>query len=207
MINNLDSIKDLMVFESEDDFYHLQILKRKKENPDIGSNSYVVKTYYIRSFEYLDSKMDEIINLCNYHNARACINLNRRSFEKMAFHMLKKVTDQIMNKDYKSIHKAYESVCGAFANEKNKKWIVDVDYKDFEQFDDETREVKFNSLTTLIQKLIYETGKDDTIHFINTKNGFHLICSPFNMEKFRNENVIYPEVQIHKDNPTILYVP
>lgn len=47
MINNLELILPLLEFLSEDDFYHLQIIKRKKEHPELGSNSYVVKTYYI----------------------------------------------------------------------------------------------------------------------------------------------------------------
>ena len=47
MIDNFELIKSLLKFESPDDFYHLQILKRKKENPELGSNSRVVKTYYV----------------------------------------------------------------------------------------------------------------------------------------------------------------
>jgi hypothetical protein len=182
MIDNIVAIKDLLTFESEDDFYHLQILKRKKENPELGSNSYVVKTYYINSIEYLDSKIDEIIHLCNFHNARACINLNRRSYEKIAFHTLKKVTDQIMNKDFKSVRKAYESVCGSFSNEKDKKWIIDIDHKDFD-LSEVKRHVFYNNLISNIQSLIFQTGKDDTITTIPTKNGFHLITRPFNLEK------------------------
>lgn len=57
MINNILAIKSLLHFQSEDDFYHLQILKRKKEHPELGSNSYVVKTYYIRSVEYLEKEI------------------------------------------------------------------------------------------------------------------------------------------------------
>jgi hypothetical protein len=101
MVDNFKQIADFLTFDNEDDFYHLQILKRKKENPEIGSNSYVIRTYCIRSKEHLIEKMVEIINLCTQHNARAYINLNRRSFERAAFHTLKKVTDIIMNKDYK----------------------------------------------------------------------------------------------------------
>lgn len=37
MINNLNQIKELLNFESEDVFYHLQVLKRKKEHPELGS--------------------------------------------------------------------------------------------------------------------------------------------------------------------------
>lgn len=127
MVNNFEQIKKLLIFASEDDFYHLQILKRKKEHPDLGSNNYVVKTYYIGSLEYLDKKKEEIINLCEFHDARACINLNRRSFEKIAFHTMQKVANQLMNRDYRSIRKVYDSCCGANSNEPNKKWIIDVD--------------------------------------------------------------------------------
>jgi hypothetical protein len=90
----------------------------------------VVKTYYVTSVEYLEKKKDEIINLCQFHNARACINLNPRSFEKIAFHTMKKVSDILMNRDYKSVRKAYESVCGEFGNGKYKSWIVDIDTHD-----------------------------------------------------------------------------
>ena len=197
MIDNFDIIKGLLKFESPDDFYHLQIIKRKKENPELGSNSYVVKTYYIKSVEYLEKKRTEIINLCEFNNARACINLNRRSFERLAFHMLKKVTDQIMNKDFKSVRKAYESVCGAYSNEPNKKWIIDIDYKDISE---EERGVIFN----YIQLLIKETGKDETITIIPTRNGKHWITSPFNLAIFR-ENY-GGTIDVHKDNPTILYI-
>lgn len=203
MINNLELIKSHLQFDSEDDFYHLQIIKRKKEHPELGSNSYVVKTYYVRSVEYLDKKMPEIIALCEFHNARACINLNRRSFEKMAFHLLKKVADQIMNKDFKSARKAYESVCGAYSNEPDKKWIVDIDTKD-------------EKLIKEIQGFIYYLEPMEFIDLnigsivnkvkltLPTKNGYHLITSPFRLDEFNKK---YPGIEVHKNNPTILVIP
>jgi len=57
MIDNLDKIKPLLNFESEDDFYYLQILQRKKENPELGSNSRVIKNYYIKSVEELEKSI------------------------------------------------------------------------------------------------------------------------------------------------------
>jgi len=198
MINNLHIIKSLVTFESEDEFLHLQILKRKKENADLGSNSYVVKTYYIRSWDYLESKMPEIINLCEFNNARAYINLNKRSFESIAFHTLKKVTDQIMNKDFKSVHKAYESVCGAHCADRDKKWIIDIDWVEWPNRDN------VENLVTLVQELQKETGREPIIQYIPTKNGIHIITRPFNISKFRK---VYPDVEVHKENPTILFVP
>ena len=127
MINNFEKISHHLIFESSDDFYHLMILKRKKEHPELGSNSITVHTYYVNSLEHLKNIEKEVINLCEFHNARAYINLNKRSYEKIAFHHLKKVTDCLLNKDFKSIKDAYNSVCGSFSNSTEKRWIIDVD--------------------------------------------------------------------------------
>lgn len=200
MINNFEQIKQLLQFDSEDDFYHLQILSRKKDNPEIGSNSYCIKTYYIRSIEYLEKKQLEIINLCDFNNARAYINLNRRSFEQIAFQTLRKVTDQIMNKDFKSTRKAYESVCGAHSNEKEKKWIIDIDWKDF----DGNKSIVGNEILPLLEELQKETGLKPMIEFIPTKNGVHIITHPFNRQRFTH---YFPKIDIQTNNPTILYIP
>lgn len=194
MINNLEEIKKLLVFNSEDDFYHLQILKRKKEHPELGSNSLVVKAYQIKSIEHLEKLMSEIICLCDFHDARGCINLNRRSFEKMAFHLLRKVADQIMNKDYKSARKAYESVTGTYSNEEFKKWIIDIDNLDLKIVD---------QIASDIKNCEPNRRQSKVLSCLKTKNGWHLITSPFNMEEFRK---LHPTIDVHKDNPTILYI-
>jgi hypothetical protein len=127
MTDNFELIKSLLHFDSEDDFYHLQIIKRKKDNQGLSgrnNNARCMKTYYISSVEYLEEKREEIIALSTMHNARACINLNRRSFEKIAYQTLIKITGQIMSKDFKSARRAYDSVCGAYSNEPHKKWIM-----------------------------------------------------------------------------------
>lgn len=197
MINNIDIIKSIISFETPDDFYHLQILKRKKEHHDLGSNSYVVKTYYISSMEYLDKKLPEIIALCDFHNARAYINLNGRSFERTAFQTLKKITDQIMNKDFKSVRKAYESVCGEFGTGRDKRWIIDIDTPREDLGIDFVVELLefMEQLEPIGNKFICE---------LPTKNGFHIITKPFNVQKF---SIAYPGIDLHKNNPTILYIP
>jgi len=196
-INVLERIKPLLVFDSKDDFYHLQIIKRKKDNPELGSNSRIIKTYYITSIEYLDSHWDEIVNMCEYNNARAGLNLNRRSFEKIAFQTLRKVSEQIFNKDYFSVRKSYETVCGKYGNENDKKWIIDIDYKDL---------VLLNRIKIFICKLDppYEKIEDRIKTILPTKAGYHIITSPFRLDKFKEQ---YPEIDVHKDNPINLYIP
>ena len=204
MVDNFDRIKQALVFDNEDEFYHLQILKRRKEHPALGRNSVLIKTYYISSIEYLDQKADEIINLCEFHNARGCINLNRRSFEQLALQTLRKVADQILNKDYRSARKAYESVCGAYMKETNKKWIIDIDTKDPED--------RAFSLDAMFQ---CDPIGDKVIFTLETKNVYHQIVKPFNVLQYQRhyaqphqvgeERHEIPDIQ--KNNPTIIYIP
>lgn len=200
MTNNFQQISKLLQFGSSDDFYHLQIIKRKKDHPELGSNSLVIKTYYIKSKEHLAKAEAEIIALCDFHGARACINLNRRSFEKIAFHTLKKVTDQIMNKDFASVRKAYESVCGAHANEANKKWIVDIDNISIDGFNHRPEMIQ---LRKFLLELQTETGREPYMEFNRTRSGVHIITGPFDLSKFKER---FGGLDVHKDNPTILYV-
>lgn len=193
MINNLEQIKSLLKFNSEDEFYFLQLIQRKKEIPGLGSNNHVVGTYYISSKEYLELKFPEIELLCKYHNARAYINLNKKSYKKLAFKTLQKVTDQILNEDYKSVKRAYNSVCGKFSNDENKSWIIDIDHK-------KMREI--NDLIVTIDGR--QPIGDKYIALLETKNGYHYICKPFNTG-FQDD--YFKDYAIQKNNPTILYVP
>lgn len=132
-INNFNQIRSLLKFRSKDDFYFIQILQRKKDHKEgqkvngTNNNSRLVKAYYVDSLEKFDFIAKEIILLCDIFNARAGINLNRRSFEKMSLQHLKKVTDQIINGDYQKAYKAYSSVVGAYSHDSDKKWIIDLD--------------------------------------------------------------------------------
>ena len=189
-INNLEIIKPLLEWETPDDFYFVQILRRKKENPDNTSNNTVIRTYYVSSVEVLDKMFPEMALLAKFYNARVYINLNRRSYEKLAFQMLKKVTDCIINKGFKDVKNAYNSVCGAFHNEKNKKWIIDLDGVA------EHEERHFIDVISELDGKIYAC--------IPTVGGKHLITSPFNIQEFSNKCAgNLPDIQ--KNNPTLLF--
>ena len=194
MVNNFEIIKNLLKFENEDQFYFLQIIKRKKENEDLNANAKVVKTFYINNLDYFLNVEDEIKALCKIHNARAYINLNRRSFKKIAFHLLKKITDQILAEDYFNVRNSYDSVCGQINDEKEKSWILDID---------EHNPILINNVIDSLQHLQPLEIKNKLKATIPTKNGLHLITSPFNVSDFKQ---IFPQVDIHKNNPTLLYI-
>lgn len=203
MIDCIELIKDLLVFETNDDFYFLQILQRKKENPNLGSNSKVIKNYYITSTQHLIDKYDEIKSLCNMFNARASLRLNKRSFEKVAFKSLENFANVMQTKEYKHIMNCYDKACGLLNNEKQKKWIVDID-KD-----------ELVWLEQIINSVQESEPNDNKIIQLPTKSGIHLITKPFNViqfkENLKNELSKYSmneiTIDIHKDNPINLYIP
>ncbi len=199
MIDNFKKVRELLKFRSPDDFYFVQVLQRKKDFKDnseykvsgCNNNSRLIKMYAVSSLEYFDKVESEIKELCKLFNARAGINLNRRSYEKIALQHLKKVTDQILNKDYEHGLKAYSSVCGTYSNENDKKWIIDVDSKDQEM---KSIIDSINSSDPVGNKFIAR---------LETRSGYHLIVSPFNVSQWNFKG----KIDIHKDNPTNLFIP
>jgi hypothetical protein len=193
MIDNINSILPFLKFESADDFYYLQVLQRKKENPQIGSNSRVIKNYYINSEEYLINHYDEIKKLCEVFNARASIRLNKRSYEKVGFKAMVNIANTMSNREYQFLKASYDRACGLGHNDDEKKWILDIDVKDFDYV---------KRVATYIA-LIQPVG-DKVIRLLDSKNGFHLITKPFNLQIFNDE---FKDIEVHKDNPTNLYIP
>lgn len=206
VVNNFEQICNLLTFESEDDFYHLQILKRKKDCAEHdrakNNNARCIKTYYIKNKEYLLSKEKEIISLCELFTARAYINLNKKSFKKASILSVAEITNRIIQNQEEYIYRAYESVVGdSKVNIGEKRWIIDVDSQD----------------TTILFKTVDEIAKcqsnqkefdpgywDNVITIIPTVNGYHIITHPFNLKQIEPFRCIHP-FDVQKNNPTLLY--
>jgi hypothetical protein len=194
MIDNLSKVLPFLHFDTPDDFYYLQLLQRKKENPQLGSNSRVIRSYYIKSQQYLLDRYDEIKALCDSTNARAMIRLNKRSFEKVGFQALENVANTMKNREYKFLMKSYDRACGLGHNDPIKKWIVDIDCNSGESV-----------LPAVIEHINnIEPAGIKVIETIPSKNGFHLITTAFNTQVFREK---FSYIELHKDNPTNLYIP
>lgn len=204
MIDNFELIKPLLEFPNDQIFYFVQLLQRKKDHPEdarlggSNNNSRLIKSYYITSREWLDIHKKEMIKLCEVFNARACISLNPRNFEKAAFQLLQKVANQMANKDFYGVRKAYNSVLGNYHAEMDKRWLVDIDTKD------EDTLITVSSVIQNLQKELVniENKPYSILTTLPTKSGYHIITQPFNMDKFSK---ICNDIDVHKNNPTILY--
>lgn len=196
-MNNIELIKPLLEFNSKDTFYFLQILQRKKEHPELSRNSNVIKNYYIDSVEYLDRKMDEIIKLCDFFNARAMLRLTPRSYKKTALDNLKQIAQCIQEDNYKAVSKSYSSSSGSTTEGTFKRWLIDIDTV--------LSHSETNYIINTINKVSPTNDNQKVLAIIPSKTGCHIITKPF--DKITFERDFDFTFDIHKDNPSNLYIP
>jgi len=195
MIDNLELIKPLLNFEDEDDFYMLYIFKRKKDQPEGEKDNHqsvrTIRSYCIASIEQLEKRYDEIIQLCEMFKARAYIHVQKQSHKDVSLNMLVDLAQRIKSGQHKQ-QNLFDSIVGQMKT-LEKRWIVDVDNIFIEGP---------KHIINLINSLKPEGNKIETI--IPTKVGCHLITSKFDVMEFKK---YYPDVDIQKKNPTLLYYP
>lgn len=191
-IDNINLIKPLLKRESENDFYFIQIIARKKDIEWFTGNNRVIKDYYIHSLEQLEKRYDEIKKLCNEFNARAYIRLSRRNTEDIARDIIVLIWDAFRNNSYNHLRKIYSTACWQ-SLWLDKFWIIDIDWPQ------DWFEIKSIIDNTYNLNPIW----DKKITIIPTKNWMHIITKPFDLQKFK---MWFPNIDVHKNNPTILYM-
>jgi len=195
VVDNWKLIREKLDFSDKDKFYFIELMQRKKDNPNFPANNRMVKYYFVYSLEYYDAIEEEVKKLSECTGARVYILLNRRSYKKCVLNVLADAAKMAIDNNYLHFPKLISSVVGKYADEPNKVWIVDVDF-------DEDGGPDLNKIIDTINSLEPNPGTPKYKFLIPTLHGCHLITSPFNYQKFHE---IYPDIDIHKDNPTLLY--
>ena len=206
-VNNYNIIKSFLTFESEDDYYLLQVIKRRKENPDMETGEKVLRTVYVTSIEKLERMWSDLTTLAEQNNARVYINLNVKSMKKTSMLAMKELAGRVMDDNFKGAYHIFDSAAGQCGASRDKKWIVDLDY------DPKTFKMRYSDYIDSAKRTINlcQPEGDKVLGVIPTLNGCHLITSPFNMAEFHvalaeRWKVSYNELpDIHKNNPTLLY--
>lgn len=203
-IDNFDQIRGMLDFSIPGTFYFLQILKRRKDNLNLGKDMVHIADYYIDSFDKYDTLKPIIIRQCEAENARAYFRLNRRDEKRVASEALKLMVEYVVSENYKPARSVYASCAGKYPSEKNKTWIVDLDWKDIPQ--GFTKEIFIDSVIFSIKSITKSYNPDavQNIVKIQTMNGMHLIVSPFRLDEFEKH---FSGIDVHKDNPSALYFP
>jgi hypothetical protein len=195
MIDNIELVKGLLNFSEKGDFYMLYVFKRKKDQPEDERDNHqsvrTIKTYCIESIEHLDRRYDEIKQLCEMFKARAYIHVQKQNHFNVSLSMMVDLAQRIQNGQHNQ-KGLFDSVVGQIKTQE-KRWIVDLDTTD---------ENEVVRMTKVINATRPEGDKIECI--IPTKNGYHFITSRFDVLQFKN---VYPDVDIQKKNPTLLYLP
>ena len=196
MIDNFKLIKPLLEFPNDDIYYHLQILRRGKDHPELPAANRMIKAYFICSLEGLNYVEKEVKKLCEFFEARAYINLAPKSIKKTSMLQIKYLAQRVYEGDFKKIWKSWNTCAGEIKGEEPR-WIIDIDDNNF---DFESLDMELCALDPV--KLEDGVYLSKIITKIPTKNGYHLITTPFNLQQFKEK---YPDIDVHKNNPTLLY--
>lgn len=212
MVDNFELISKSLSFQNEKSFYFIQILKRKKENPDQKSYSRPIESFYVFSIEDLEKYKPHIIEKCKEHRARAYIKMNCLDAESVMLEQIANITRAIREKNWHSMAKTLNSACGKCGKQEGneKYYLVDIDEnyvgreKEIERFIESS---VLPSLTFDDNGFSYENNipadKKVKLH-VPTAHGMHLLTTGFNIQKFREK---YPDIDVHDDGITLLYFP
>jgi hypothetical protein len=196
MIDNIELIKPLLNFSEPGDFYMLYVFKRKKDQPEGEKDNHqsvrTIKTYCIESVEHLEKRYDEIKQLCEMFKARAYVHVQKQNHREVSLNMMVALAQRIQDGNHKQ-KGLFDSVVGQIKT-LEKRWIVDIDTKNKEVVEEVTTFI--NTKCRPIQ--------DKICSIIPTKNGYHLITNRFDVKTFKET---YPEIDIVKKNPTLLFLP
>lgn len=195
MINNLEIIKPLLNFSEKGDFYMLYVFKRKKDQPEGERDNHqsvrTIKTYCIESLEHLYRRYDEIVQLCEMFKARAYIHVQKQNHFDVSLSMMAALAQKIQNGNHNQ-KGLFDSVVGQLKTQE-KRWIIDVD---------DIKEASPIMMAYIDNECKPYGSKIETV--IPTKSGHHLITGKFDVMQFKKQ---YPDIDIQKKNPTLLYYP
>lgn len=200
IVDNFNLFKKILNPFKDDEFYFVQILIRGKDgHTEQGVNgnnkNRLIKFYTIKSADHLARVEEEIKAICNAVNGRAYIHPTKRSFENVGRECLRTTTETFLSENNIGLKGAYSTACGKSYIIADKKFIVDLDDENASQ----------EKIKEVIDYMTYECeplNQNKCCYRVPTAHGIHLITTPFNTAKFSQH---FPDIDIHKNNPTLLY--
>lgn len=205
MIDNYTELLRFLSFPSSDSFYLINIVKRRKDNPDLSKTSKLLRHFEVKSFEDFEELMPKIQDMCIENNARAYIYLTRLSYKRTALKAISMLSDYLSSGQpeagYNVWHKAATN-----AKADKKLWVVDLDT------DEELAAARLILHTILdILNLRSDKKKNEFIcNAIKSKSGIHIITEPFDKKVFYDKLKLHgapTEFTIFKRAPTLLFSP
>ena len=195
-----------LTIDMRDCFYVVQLLQRQKDNPAVqfqnpnlrNNSNRAIQQYQIYSLDDWDLKIDNIIKAAKLYQARVYIDLNLKDSKDVFANLMKNMSERFATGNFTKLHRIYNEAVGETNRMKGtrKSWLVDIDTKDNNVVQE---------MTAFIKTLIGggNKGYGDVYATVPTKNGYHLITTSFDSMSFNKQ---YPDVDVHKHNPTIAWM-
>ena len=188
-IDNLNALLLLLTWENKDNFYFIQVIKRRKDNPGLRRDMKRISEYFIYNEGDLLGTYSQIKAEADLNNARVYMHLRPRNASKVALKSLMMIGEHIASGNPQAAKKAYTSACGKTPIDKVKIFMIDADGG-------------IESALAIKDYLFLNKIKVYTI--LPTKSGYHFITVPFRLDTFCKA---FPGINVHKDSPTLLYAP
>lgn len=173
-----------------DTFIYTEMLDRGRRKGNNGHR--LVKTFYHRSIDEFQEQWPTIKKLCDLALVRACTRLAPRSYAKVGREFTRMVVEASLTDNWAGMKSLYNRACG-IVSPNQKLWLFDVDKRD-----------------EMTERLAYKLSQDGHLRArIPSKKGEHLITVPFDSRDYTGNHGwgLWGEVELHKDNPTNLYIP
>ena len=208
-IDNFENVRQIMNFTNPGDtLYFVELIKRKKDNPDMLDSRQFVKQFYFTNENEFNNAEQSIKNLCQQLNARAYIYLNARS-KAMVDKYTKIYSDRFARNRKMARHFGNNPMAFAagrsFDAPDRPLCFVDIDSDDFNDI-------------SMAMKIIQDAGIKPLFAYRSMNNGLHVILpnkddakkldfTPINgnlngLSQFYKNNA---KVSVEIDKPTLLY--
>lgn len=188
-IDNLNTLLPLLTWENKDNFYFIQVIKRRKDNPGLRRDMKRIAEYFIYSEGELLGTYSQIKAEADLNNARVYMHLRPRNASKVALKTLLMIGEYITSGNPQATKKAYTSACGKTPVDSVKIFVIDADVDTDKAMN--------------IKEWLSFTGTV-VLSIVPTVTGYHFITKPFRLDTFCKA---FPGVNVHKDSPTLLYAP
>lgn len=188
-IDNINTLLPILTWENKDNFYFIQVIKRRKDNPGLRRDMKRISEYFIYSEGELLGTYSQIKAEADLNNARVYMHLRPRNAPRVAIKTINFITEYIASNAHKSAKKAYTRACGKNPVENIKIFMIDADVDM-----DKAMDIKvWLGLTGAV-----------ILAVLPTVTGYHFITRPFRLDTFCKA---FPGIKVYKDSPTLLYAP
>lgn len=208
-IDNFENVRQIMNFTKPGDtLYFVELIKRKKDNPDMMDSRQFIKQFYFKSADEFNNAEQSIKTLCQQLKCRAYIYLNARS-SAMVDKYTKIYADRFRKNRRMAQHFGNNPMAFAagrsFDAPDRPLCFVDIDSDDFKDI-------------SMAMKIIQDAGIKPLFAYRSMNNGLHVILpnkddakkldfTPINgnlngLSQFYKNNA---KISVEIDKPTLLY--